>query len=148
MEPILNLHPDQVEGLSNDNYKNDLYHSCNVDLGFPAGETIVQVLKEKDTQFTPLDIWIEPDNTTLDEQCTNNKDVKFEIRFTSDMNNAVIRCGVKNQHFQNYITLYSNNETVSLISSEYIYLFILFRYVNRCLNGRKRSSGKRNVTNM
>ena len=52
--------------------------------------------------------------SVIDNNCTIFKTIQFGIVFTSEMNDAIIRCRIENTMFPDEF-IYSNNETTSLI---------------------------------
>lgn len=107
------MHPDQVAGL--EDYRSWLLHSCTGDVGLPAGDLSIEIKKESDIDFSPLTVDVVETNDVQSDFCTDRKEIKFGVNFTTNMNNALIRCLVKNGHFVNYSMQYSNTEMVSLI---------------------------------
>ncbi|CAG2222206.1 unnamed protein product [Mytilus edulis] len=109
---ILKLSPDQIANLGT--YRSWFLHSCEADIGFPAGDLSIEIMKSGDLEFRSLDVTIESsqDNKT---SCEIHRKIEFGIVFTSNMEKAIIRCKVMNTFFQDSSAFYSNNETISLI---------------------------------
>ncbi|CAC5391884.1 unnamed protein product [Mytilus coruscus] len=109
---ILQLSPDQIANLGM--YRSWFLHSCEADIGYPAGNLNIEIMKSGDLEFRKLDVTIEitEDNKT---QCEIHRKINFGILFTSDMEKAIIRCKVMNKFFPDSSAFYSNNETVLLI---------------------------------
>ncbi|CAC5391881.1 unnamed protein product [Mytilus coruscus] len=86
---ILQLNPDQIADLAV--YRHWLLHSCEADIGYPAGNISIEIMKAGDLEFRKLDVIIESteDNIT---SCEIHRNIKFGILFTSDMEKAIIRC--------------------------------------------------------
>ncbi|XP_071162982.1 uncharacterized protein [Mytilus edulis] len=108
---ILKLSPDQIANRS------WFLHSCEADIGFPAGDLSIEIMKSGDLEFRSLNVTIESsqDNKT---SCEIHRKIEFGILFTSDMEKAIIRCKVMNTFFQDSSAFYSNNETISLIPGD------------------------------
>ncbi|CAG2226462.1 unnamed protein product [Mytilus edulis] len=112
---ILQLNPDQIADLAI--YRDWLLHSCEADIGYPAGDLSIEIMKSGDLEFRKLDVTIESseDNIT---SCEIHRKIEFGIVFTSDMEKATIRCTVMNKYFPDTPAFFSNNETVALIPSD------------------------------
>ncbi|CAC5391880.1 unnamed protein product [Mytilus coruscus] len=112
---ILQLNPDQIADLEVS--RNLLLHSCEADVGYPAGNLNIAILKSGELEFRKLDVIIESteDNKT---SCEIHRKINFRIVFTSDMEEAIIRCSVINKYFPDSPAFYSNNETVFLIPGD------------------------------
>ncbi|CAG2224128.1 unnamed protein product [Mytilus edulis] len=112
---ILRLNPDQIADLAI--YRNWLLHTCEADIGYPAGDISIEIMKSGDLEFRKLDVTIErsEDNIT---SCEIHRKIEFGIVFTSDMEKAIIRCKVINTYFPDTTAFYSNNDTVSLIPGD------------------------------
>ncbi|XP_071162983.1 uncharacterized protein [Mytilus edulis] len=112
---ILQLSPDQIANLGT--YRSWFLHSCEADIGYPAGDLSIEIMKSGDLEFRTLDVTIESsqDNKT---SCEIHRKIEFGILFTSDMEKAIIRCKVMNTFFKNSSEFYSNNETILLIPGD------------------------------
>lgn len=110
----MQLHPDQIAGLGS--YRSWLLHTCEINVGYPPGEIRIEMLKPGDTEFSNLNVNFEAVTDTFgNTTCSVTRTVTFGITFTSEMDKATIRCGVKHDLLPNDQLVYSNNETVSLI---------------------------------
>ncbi|VDI25493.1 Hypothetical predicted protein, partial [Mytilus galloprovincialis] len=115
IDAVLTLHPDQIADLA---YRNWLLHICEADVGYPPGEIQIEILNEGEAEFTVLDV----DIVTSDDEigsCSVTKKVEFGIDFTANMDKATIRCSVKSTLYPENPIIYSNNDTVSLIPSDF-----------------------------
>ncbi|VDI83313.1 Hypothetical predicted protein [Mytilus galloprovincialis] len=112
---ILQLSPDQIANLGT--YRSWFLHSCEANIGYPAGDLSIEIMKSGDVEFRKLHVTIESsqDNKT---SCEIHRKIEFGILFTSDMEKAIIRCKVINRFFQDSSAFYSNNETILLISGD------------------------------
>lgn len=111
---FLKLHPDQIAGLGY--YRNWLLHTCTINIQYPDGEIRIEILIQGNTVFTNMNVTFETTTDVIDTlTCSITRTAEFGITFTSDMNNAIIRCREQRDSFPNDPVLYSNNVTVSLI---------------------------------
>lgn len=109
---VLKLNPHQIA-----DHEDNIHwymHSCEANVGNPAGNLSIEILKSGEMEFRKLDITAV---TTEDKQtsCEIHRKIDFGIEFTSDMENAIIRCKLINKFFPDFPNFYSNNETVLLI---------------------------------
>ncbi|XP_063428142.1 mucin-3B-like isoform X2 [Mytilus trossulus] len=114
-DAVLTLHPDQNADLA---YRNWLLHICEADVGYPPGEVQFEILNEGEAEFTVLDANIVTSNDESGS-CSVTKKVEFGIDFTANMDKAIIRCSVKSTLYPENPVIYSNNDTVSLIPSDF-----------------------------
>lgn len=129
-DATLILHPDQIVGL--ENYRDWLLHSCTIDIGYPAGKIEIEILKEEDAAFKNMNVNFDKTTDIADNvTCSITRTVEFGILFTSDMDNAIIRCSVQQNSFPNDPNIYSNNETVSLIPSKLNAFFYTIQFIFR-----------------
>ena len=112
----LKLNADQIADLGT--YRNWLLHYCEADTGYPGGELKIEILLEGENDFKIFNETQDVVGTDSTQNCINLRRITFGILFTSDMNGAIIRCGVTNRIFGDDVLTYSNNETVSLIPSK------------------------------
>lgn len=114
--PILQLDPDQIEGLTTIRY--DRLHSCNASVGKEAGELMVEILFKGADKFQTLipEYMATPINTTTN--CMITRTLHFWVNFTAAMNNASIRCSVINGQFPTDPAIYSIPEQLFLIPCE------------------------------
>jgi hypothetical protein len=112
----LKLNADQIVDLGT--YRNWLLHYCEADTGYPGGELKIEILLEGENEFKIFNETQDAVVTDSTQNCIGLRKIKFGILFTSDMNGAIIRCGVTNRIFGDDVLTYSNNETVSLIPSK------------------------------
>ncbi|CAG2224126.1 HMCN [Mytilus edulis] len=93
--PVFFVNPDQFAGLP---YRqSDYEHQCSGNIGKPTGELIIEI-KLNNSEFSivpPADLVI-VQNSSSTKDCRNFQILKFTMNFTSDMNEAVIRCRVQN----------------------------------------------------
>lgn len=121
------LHPDQIAGL--ENYRDWLLHSCEINIGYPAGKIEIEILKEEDVAFNNMNVNFDKTTDVVDNvTCSITRTVEFGILFTSDMDNAIIRCSVQQNSFPNEPIIYSKNVTVSLIPSKLYAFFYNIRF--------------------
>ena len=112
----LKLDADQIADLGT--YRSWLLHYCEADTGYPGGELKIEILLEGENEFKIFNETQDVVVTDSTENCIGLRRITFGIFFTSDMNGAIIRCGVTNGIFGDDVLAYSNNETVSLIPSK------------------------------
>jgi hypothetical protein len=112
----LKLNADQIADLVA--YRSLLLHYCEADIGYPGGELKIEILLEGENDFKIFNETQDVVGTDSTQNCINLRRITFGILFTSDMNGAIIRCGVTNRIFGDDVLTYSNNETVSLIPSK------------------------------
>lgn len=113
----MQLHPDQIEGL--ENYRIFLLHSCIINVGYPPGDISIEMMKQDDTEFTTLNVDLHTSNDVINNTaCSITRTVTFGFVFTAAMDRATMRCSVTHDLFTEESFVYSNNDTVSLISSK------------------------------
>ncbi|XP_052105716.1 serine-rich adhesin for platelets-like isoform X2 [Mytilus californianus] len=114
-DAVLTLHPDQNADLA---YRRWLLHYCEADVGYPPGEIQIEILNQGEAEFTVLNVDIVTSNDNIGS-CSLTKKVEFGIDFTANMDKATIRCSVKSTLYPENPVIYSNNDTVSLIPSDF-----------------------------
>ncbi|XP_076098968.1 uncharacterized protein LOC143068637 [Mytilus galloprovincialis] len=96
--PVFYVNPTQFAGLP---YRqSDYEHQCSGNIGKPTGELIIE-MKLNNSEFSivsPADLVI-VQNSSYTKDCSNFQILIFAMNFTSDMNEAVIRCRVQNDFF-------------------------------------------------
>lgn len=115
--PILQLDPDQIEGLTTIRY--DRLHSCNASVGKEAGEIKVEILLEGEENFQSLipEYMATPLDTTTN--CMITRTLHFWVAFTAAMYNASVRCRVTNDKFPTDPAIYSIPEQLLLIPNDF-----------------------------
>ncbi|XP_071163004.1 uncharacterized protein [Mytilus edulis] len=117
-DAILQLHPDQIAGLLN--YRTWLRHSCITDVGYPPGEISIEMMKQDESEFTKLNVDLHTSNDVINNTaCSITRTVTFGFVFTAAMDRATMRCSVTHDLFTEESFVYSNNDTVSLISIDF-----------------------------
>ncbi|CAC5391883.1 unnamed protein product [Mytilus coruscus] len=93
---ILQLNPHQRVDLEDN--RNSVLHSCEADVGFPAGNLSIEIMKSGELEFRKLNV---ATISTEDSKtsCEIHRKINFGILFTSDMEKAIIRCKVIHNYF-------------------------------------------------
>lgn len=111
----MTIHSDQVAGLTSPRPSN--LHICTGFIGNSTGDIKVQIqFAGSDNYQTIIPIYTTRTDTT--ENCGIRRVLKFWIGFTVAMYNATIRCKVTNGLHQDVSPIYSNSETLILVSSK------------------------------
>lgn len=115
-EAVLTVNPDQIAGLGSYRYWN--LNICEANIGYLGGELQIEILNDGETEFEDLDIDI-VNIIENSDSCSIAKKIEFGIVFTSDVDEAIIRCRVKSNLFpDDHHIVYSNDVTISLIPSK------------------------------
>lgn len=111
----MTIHSDQVAGLTSPRSSN--LHICTGFIGNSTGDIKVQIkMAGSDNYQTIIPIYTTRTDTT--ENCGIKRVLKFWIGFNVTMYNATIRCKVTNGLNQDVSPIYSNSETLKLVSSK------------------------------
>ncbi|VDI30222.1 Hypothetical predicted protein [Mytilus galloprovincialis] len=108
----INLHPEQITILGT--IRSNNLHSCAGDIGNPGGKIGVELLLDGHLNFEMLD----PSFTSITDNalnCTVFREFRFWINFTTEMNNAAIRCKLTNDEFHADPPIYSQNKTLAIV---------------------------------
>lgn len=108
----INLHPEQISSLGT--IRSNNLHSCAGDIGNPGGKIGVELLLDGHVNFEMLD----PGFTSITDNavnCTVFREFRFWINFTTEMNNAAIRCKLTNDEFPADPPIYSQNKTLAIV---------------------------------
>lgn len=126
-KPILKLNADQVIDLEFDGgvfYRGDRFHTCKGDVGNPSKQLIIEMMYGNQTMFQMVpeaDIaFLQPMSTR--NYCQNNEEIKFGLRFSSQMNGGKVRCRVSGI-YDNKTT--SDEETMQLIPSMIFFFYLM-----------------------
>ena len=109
------MHVDQVIDLGF--YRSGSENECEAEVGYPAGNLIIEVKYNNSTQFEeipPIDISY-VDNTTTPGNCSFRQILKFGMNYSVAMDNGKIRCRVNHPIFAEII---SDEKDLLLIPSK------------------------------
>lgn len=78
------------------------------------------MMKQDDTEFTKLNVNLHTSNDDINNTaCSITRTVTFGFVFTAAMDRAIMECSVKHDLITEESFVYSNNDTVSPISSKF-----------------------------
>ncbi|XP_076095544.1 uncharacterized protein LOC143066522 [Mytilus galloprovincialis] len=112
----MTVHSDQVVGLTAPRTSN--LHTCSGYIGNLTGDMRIEIQLFGHDNYEIM----RPSYTTITDttvNCEIKRILKFWIGFTEAMYNATIRCRVINGLHMDVLAIYSNSETLQLVSSDF-----------------------------